>query len=184
MFRRRPIRRFRPAVRRRRIRPPGRSLPEPVKEAIRLFEQGKFERAAAAFDDLAHEAEASERFFQAANLTAQAARCYLQVDDVDSAYERGMKAFDLFKQAERFGAARRMGEKMARALKDRGRQAQAEAVEGQLHQLPADPGPGLRRGELPPRCTQCGGPVKEAETNWLGPSSAECPYCGSVLKAL
>jgi tetratricopeptide (TPR) repeat protein len=148
-----------------------------------LFEQGKLDEAVAAFDDLAHEAEENGRLVQAANLTAQAARWYLQLDHMDEAYERGVKALDLFKQAERFGAARRTGEKLVRALKDRGRQAQAEAVERELRQLPAAPGRGLRRGELPPRCPQCGAPIKEAETSWLGPSSAECPYCGSVVKA-
>ena len=183
MFRRRRIRRLRPAVRRERMRPPGQPVPEPIRRAMRLFEQGKLDEAAAAFDDLAHEAEENGRLVQAANLTAQAARCYLQLDDVDRAYQRGVKALDLFKQAERFGAARRTGEKMVRALKDRGRQAQAEAVERELHQLPAAPGRGLRRGELPPKCPQCGGPIREAEANWLGPSSAECPYCGSVVKA-
>jgi len=83
MFRRRRIRRLRP-VRRRRLggqRPPA---SEPVRNAMRLFEQGKFDKAADAFDDLAQEAEGKGRLVQAAHLTAQAARCYLQLDDVDA----------------------------------------------------------------------------------------------------
>ena len=51
---------------------------------MRLFEQGKFDKAADAFDDLAQEAEGKGRLVQAAHLTAQAARCYLQLDDVDA----------------------------------------------------------------------------------------------------
>ena len=50
---------------------------------MRLFEQGKFDKAADAFDNLAQEAEEKGRLVQAAHLTAQAARCYLQLDDVD-----------------------------------------------------------------------------------------------------
>ena len=176
MFRRRRFRRMRPVRR----RPPA---PEPVRNAMRLFEQGEFGEAADAFDDLAQEAEEKGRLVQAAHLTAQAARCYLQLDDVDAASERGMKALDLFKQAERPGAARRMGERMAKALKDRGRQAEAEALERELKELPAPSRPGMRRGELPGKCPQCGGPVRESEATWVGPSSAECPYCGSVVKA-
>lgn len=175
MFRRRRFRRMRPVRR----RPPA---PEPVRNAMRLFEQGEFGEAAA-FDNLAQDAEEKERLVQAAHLTAQAARCYLQLDDVDAANERGMKALDLFKQAERPGAARRLGERMAKALKDRGRQAEAEALERELKELPAPSRPGMRRGELPGKCSQCGGPVKESEATWVGPSSAECPYCGSVVKA-
>ena len=150
---------------------------------MRLFEQGEFGEAADAFDNLAQDAEEKGRLVQAAHLTARAARCHLQLDDVDAAYERGMKALDLFKQAERPGAARRMGERMAKALKDRGRQAEAEALERELKELPAPSRPGMRRGELPGKCPQCGGPVKESEATWVGPSSAECPYCGSVVKA-
>ena len=176
MFRRRRFRRMRPVRR----RPPA---PEPVRNAMRLFEEGKFDKAADAFDDLALEAEDRGRLVQAAHLTARAARCYLQLDDVDAASERGMKALDLFKQAERPGAARRMGERMAKALKDRGRQAEAEALERELKELPAPSRPGMRRGELPGKCPQCGGPVKESEATWVGPSSAECPYCGAVVKA-
>ena len=150
---------------------------------MQLFEEGKFDKAADAFDDLAQEAEEKGRLVQAAHLTARAARCYLQLDDVDAAYERGKKALDLFKQAERPAAARRVGERMAKALKDRGRQAEAEALERELKELPVPSRPGERRGTLPGKCHQCGGPVRESEADWVGPSSAECPYCGSILTA-
>jgi tetratricopeptide (TPR) repeat protein len=148
-----------------------------------LQEQGKFEEAAKLFGELAQEAEEQGQLVRAAHLSGQAARCFMQMEDVDAAYERGMKALDLFKQAERPGAARRLGERIVKALKDKGRQAEAEALERQLQQLPMPARPGARRGELPPKCRQCGGPIKETEATWVGPSSAECPYCGSVVKA-
>jgi tetratricopeptide (TPR) repeat protein len=148
-----------------------------------LLEQGKFEEAAKLFDQLAQDAEEQGQIVRAAHLMCQAARGYLQLDEVDAAYERGMKALDILKRAERPGAARRLGEKMAQALKDKGRQAEAEAVERELQQLPASAPLGVRRGELPGKCQQCGGPVRETEVTWVGPSSAECPYCGSVVKA-
>ena len=148
-----------------------------------LLEQGKFEEAAKLFDELAQDAEEQGQTVRAAHLACQAARGYLQLDDVDGAFERGMKALDMLKGAERPGAARRLGEKMAQALRDKGRQAEAEALERELQQLPAPARPGGRRGELPGKCHQCGGPIKETEATWVGPSSAECPYCGSVVKA-
>ena len=78
---------------------------------MRLFEQGKFQEAADAFDALAQGAEERGRILRAGNLWAQAARCYLKLDDVDEVYTRGMKALGLFKQAERPGAGRRKGKR-------------------------------------------------------------------------
>ena len=182
MFRRRRFRPLRP-LRRRGPLPPGRPVPEPLRKAMVLLEQGKFDEAATAFDELAQGAEERGNSFRAANLTAQAARCYLQLDDVDAAYERGVKALELFKQAQRPGAARRLGERMVKVLRDKGRHAEAEALERELKQLPAPARAGVPRGELPPKCPQCGGPIRESEAIWVGPSSAECPYCGSVVKA-
>jgi tetratricopeptide (TPR) repeat protein len=148
-----------------------------------LFDQGNFEEAGEAFDDLAQEAEERGKVFQAANLTAQAARCYVRLDDIEQAHDRGRKALDLFKRAGRPGAARRLGERMVKILREEGRQAKAEALEQELAHLPAPERPGVRRGQLPGKCPHCGGPIKETETTWVGPSSAECPYCGSVVNA-
>jgi len=163
--------------------PAGGPVPESLRKAMALLEEGKFDGAATTFDELAQEAEERGNSFSAANLTAQAARCYLQLDDVDTAYERGVKALELFKQAQRPGAARRVGESMVKVLRERGREAEAEALERELKQLPAPARGAAIRGELPPKCLQCGGPIRESEAMWVGPSSAECPYCGSVVKA-
>ncbi|NIN66479.1 MAG: hypothetical protein GTO63_17685 [Anaerolineae bacterium] len=148
-----------------------------------VFDQGKFEEAAQAFENLAEEAEERGKIFQAAHLTAQAARCYVRLENIDQAYDRGKKALDLFKLADRPGAAKLLGEKMVQVLRNKGRQAEAEALERDLKQLPALERARARRGELPGKCPHCGGPIKESEADWVGPSSAECPYCGSVVKA-
>jgi tetratricopeptide (TPR) repeat protein len=162
---------------------PDAAVPEPLRRAMSLLDQGQFEEAAKAFDELARGAEERGRLFRAANLFAQSAQCYLNLDDVDTAYQRGQKAFELFKRAERPGAARRLGERMVKALREKGREAEAEALEREVGQLPAPTRPGMRRGELPGKCPQCGGPIREGEASWIGPTSAECPYCGSVIKA-
>jgi hypothetical protein len=124
------------------------AAPESLKRAM-LFEQGKFEEAAGAFDELAQGAEEQGRLFQAANLTAQEARCYMRLEDLDTAYEKGLKSLDLFKRADRPGAARRLAEAMVKVLRDKGRNAEAEALERELSQMPAPARPGGRRGELP-----------------------------------
>jgi tetratricopeptide (TPR) repeat protein len=148
-----------------------------------LFDQDKFEEAAQAFENLAQEAEERGEIFRAAHLTAQAARCYVRLENTDQAYDRAKKALDLFNRADRPGAAKRLGKRMVQILRRKGRHAEAEALERELQQLPAPELARARRGELPGKCPHCGGPIKESEADWVGPSSAECPYCGSVVKA-
>jgi thioredoxin-like negative regulator of GroEL len=161
---------------------PGRPIPEPVRRARRLFDEGKFQEAAEAFENLAQGAEKRGMVFQAANLTLQAARCYLRLDDLDLAYERAMTGLELLKEAGRPSAARQVAEKMVKVLREKGRSAEADALERELEQLPAAARPGARRGELPGKCSQCGAPIRETDIAWIGASSAECPYCGSVVK--
>jgi tetratricopeptide (TPR) repeat protein len=148
-----------------------------------LFDQEKFEEAAQVFENLAQEAEERGKIFQAAHLTAQTARCYVRLENIDQAYDSARKALDLYKRADRPGAAKRLGERMVKMLRDKGRQAEAESLERDLKQLPTPERARARRGELPGKCPHCGGPIKESEADWVGPSSAECPYCGSVVKA-
>jgi hypothetical protein len=182
VFRRRPLRPMR-RLRARRPIPSRRPIPEPVRKAMGLVEQGKFAEAAEAFERLAQETEERGMVLQAALLTQEAARCYLRLEDLDSAYDRGLKSLELFKRADRPGAARFLAQRMVKVLREKGRNAQAEAMERELEQLQVGAPRGVRRGELPGKCPQCGAPVREDEVEWLGPSSAECAYCGSVVKA-
>lgn len=41
--------------------------------------------------------------------------------------------------------------------------------------------PLYRTDLLPATCSHCGGPVRSGEVKWVGPQSASCAYCGSVL---
>jgi len=36
---------------------------------------------------------------------------------------------------------------------------------------------------LPTNCTGCGGPIRSDEVEWVDDVTAECPYCGSALRA-
>lgn len=40
-----------------------------------------------------------------------------------------------------------------------------------------------RELHLPENCPQCGGPLTAATVQWKGKQSAECPFCGSTVKA-
>jgi hypothetical protein len=40
-----------------------------------------------------------------------------------------------------------------------------------------------QRGTLPAKCSGCGAPVVPDEVEWHDAQTAECLYCGTVLKA-
>ena len=45
------------------------------------------------------------------------------------------------------------------------------------------PAPSLPHPEewLPVSCPKCGGPIRGSEVRWTGPTSADCPFCGTNL---
>jgi len=168
--------------------------------AGRLFDQGKFAEAAAIFERLAEGAAQRGMLNRAGDLYLQSARCHLEMGNAAPAVERGKRALQLFGRAGLIGKIERLMPRMVAALRERGYEAEAEALrqEVEAHLAEAPPGrrppPGahpagrpsfarpMGRRELPARCSACGAPVKPDDVTWLDPQTAECPYCGSVLK--
>lgn len=181
--------------------PPRRPRPrQMLMRATQLFDQGEFAEAAPIFERLAEGAAERGMLNRAGDLYLQSARCYLEARKVTLAVERGKQALHLFGRAGLFGKIERLMPRMVEALREKGYQAEAEAlqqeVEARLAEIPperrAPPGArpaawpfaarGMARRELPAKCSACGGPVKPDDVTWLDPQTAECPYCGSVLK--
>ncbi len=173
--------------------------------AHRLLDQGKFAEAAPIFERLAVGAAERGMLNRAGDLYMQAARCHLEMGNVTRAVEQGKQALRLFGRAGLVGKIQKVVPRMAEALEGKGYKAEAEAlrqeVEARLAEAPpgprpmpaAPPGrwppfagprrPPMGRRELPAKCSACGAPVKPDDVSWLDPQTAECPYCGSVLKA-
>jgi rRNA maturation endonuclease Nob1 len=84
---------------------------------------------------------------------------------------------------------------MTPALRQRGYTAQADQLEQEAAQILEEIGLSLeqvrqrvphidqKRRHLPPRCTGCGAPLVPDEVEWHDARTAECPYCGTSLKA-
>jgi hypothetical protein len=182
---------------RRRPRPRPRRM---LARADRLFNQGEFAEAAPILDRLARGADERGMLNRAGDLYLQSARCHLEMGKATLAVERGKHALRLLGRAGLFGKIERLMPRMVEALQEKGHQAEAEAlrqeVEARLAEVPperrAPPGahpaawpPTTRpmaRRELPAKCSACGAPVKPDDVTWLDPQTAECPYCGSVLR--
>jgi len=161
----------------------------------RLFNQGKFAKAAPIFERLAEGAAERGMLNRAGDLYLQSARCHLEMGKATLAVERGKQALYLFGRAGLIGKIERLMPRMVEALQEKGYQAEAEAlrqeVEARLAEVPSGrwPPPGARPArpatahrELPAKCLACGASIKPDDVTWLDPQTAECPYCGSVLK--
>ncbi len=185
----RPRRPFRPRPPR---RPPHRPppLPPAVLEAERLMRDGQFASAAARFEGLAQKARERARPGAAAHLYLRAARCYVEVDDVERADACAERAIHLFIEARQPARVRQVLPRVLAALERHGRHADAERLRREVEEafqgmeaLPGRTPPAAQRGQLPAKCPSCGGPLKPDEVAWSDPHTAECPYCGSVVKA-
>jgi len=171
--------------------------------ANRLFDRGRFAEAAPIFDRLAEGAAERGMLNRAGDLYLQSARCHLEMGKATLAVERGKHALRLFGRAGLIGKIERLMPRMVEALQEKDYQAEVEAlrqeVEARLAEVPpgrrappgarparpalsAVEGPPMTRRELPAKCLACGAPVKPDDVTWLDPQTAECPYCGSVLK--
>jgi tetratricopeptide (TPR) repeat protein len=206
MFRRRPPRR-RPFLDRRPFRRPplpGAPFSRPLASKLRrilaranqLMAEGQFAEAAAIYERLCEESKARGFVARAADFALQAARAYFAADNVDAASTRAKEALHLLAHSGRAGRIPQVLSKMTAALRDKGYDAQADELEREAERILSEVGLSLeeaeqqapqmpeKRGALPARCAGCGAPVVPDEVEWHDAQTAECLYCGAVLKTL
>jgi len=200
MFRRRPFRRRSLLRRRPPRRPP---LPPRARRALlranSLLTDGRFAEAADIFERMSEETKQRGMPVRAADLALQASRARFAADDVEGALERIGEALRLL---VRGGRAERVPRVLARAtdaLREKGYDAQADQLEREAAQMLEEAGLSLdevrrraphvsdqfapQRGSLPARCGGCGAPLVPDEVEWHDAYTAECLYCGTVVKA-
>ncbi len=164
----------------------GRPRPGPrVQQALRLFEEGHYQQAGELFGQLADAARDARQPIRAAHLAAQAGRAFLEAGDVERATDRARQAIRQFVLGRKPGQAVRTLQGAAIALRAKGFNAQADALEQKAQARLAEIGMNLANqqahGRLPSTCPQCGGPLRSDEVDWVDSSSAECPYCGVLV---
>ena len=163
-----------------------------LRRARRRLERADPAEAAAILEEKAQAAEEQGMLDRTGDLHLEAARCYLQLDDIDRADDHGLKALQLFIQARRPAKVRRLVPRMMAVLHKKGYHDEAEKLRQEVDALlGALPGEraipwgerGVQRGSLPAKCPSCGGPIRSDEVNWIDSHSAECAYCGGIVKA-
>ncbi len=162
--------------------------------ANRLMDSGRFAQAATLFGRLAKEATRRGLLVRAANLSLQASRAHFAAEDVDAALEYAENGLRLLVREGHTGRAPRVLSKMTSALREKGYHAQADQLEQEIAQELEAVGLSLdearrqapqateRRGSLPANCSGCGAPLLPDEVEWHDAHTAECIYCGAVIK--
>ena len=208
MFRRRPFRRPRLGRRRPPPFPPGAGVPPrrpPLPTGVRqelaransLMADGQFAEAADVFGGLSEKAKEHGMLVRAAGLALQASRAHLAADDVEAALQRAKEALRLLARGGRAGRVPRVLSRMTAALRGKGYDAQAEELEQEAAQALEEMGLSLdevrerapesqateKRGSLPAHCSSCGARLVSDEVEWHDAHTAECLYCGTIVKA-
>jgi tetratricopeptide (TPR) repeat protein len=201
---RRPLRR--PSLRRRPFRRPpprpGAPLAPPLASRLRrilvranqLMGKGQFAEAAAIYERLC--AEGKERGFvaRAADFAAQAARARFAAGDVDTALAHAKEGLRLLARGGRPGRIPRVLSGMMARLREAGYDAQAGELAQEAERILDEVGLSLeeaqqqapqmpeRHGTLPAKCEGCAAAIVPDEVEWHDARTAECPYCGTILK--
>jgi len=164
-------------------------IPPALRRANQLMARGDYPGAAQAFEVLARGAVARNGP-RAPMLLIQAGRMRILAGQVPMGMihlKQGLGLFAARGQWQRFNNA---GLRVSAELSQHGLIEQAGQIEATLKaNLPAGFIPGLGIGTqktkrvLPTNCHGCGGPLHADEVEWTDEITAECPYCGSAVRA-
>lgn len=199
MFRRRLPRR-RPFLGRRPLRRPllGKPLAAKLREILtranRLMAEGQFAEAAAIYERLYQEGAQRGFVGRAADLALQAARAHFAVGDIDAALANAKEGLRLLARGGRPDRIPRVLSKIVARLREKGYNTQADELEREAERILSKVGLSLeeaeqqtprmpeKRGTLPAKCDGCAAPVVPDEVEWHDAQTAECLYCGTILK--
>jgi hypothetical protein len=161
---------------------------EILSKANRLVQAGQFNDAATIMVQLAQEMERTNHPRRAANLHAMAAHTYADGRNESAALSEARLALNLFIQYKIVERTPRFYANITRKLNAGGMKAAAQTLQteygGQIGALPpvSSTSTPTRHGRLPAACPKCGAAVRSDEASWVDESTAECMYCGSLIK--
>jgi len=126
---------------------------------------------------------------RAANLYARAAHAYADSHDEQGTLVQARKALTLFLQYQMTQRAPVFFANILRKMNTQDMRTARSLLEKEyssrigLGSSEGDEGKSARLGLLPTNCPKCGAPVRGAEVNWVDEVTAECDYCGTLLRA-
>jgi hypothetical protein len=165
------------------------NIPPALRKANQMMAGGHYEAAAGIFEQFAQAAKVRNGprapwFFFQAGLARLKAR-QLQPGMADA--RQGLALLTSHGQYQRVA---NMGMRFVNELKAGGNAAEADAYTAYVKSLlpegyTARTEPVMERVKrvLPVSCPGCGAPLRSDEVEWADELTAECPYCGSVVRA-
>lgn len=188
MFRGRGM--FRPRFAR---NPLGQGAQRQLMQANQLMLAGEAIQAALIFASISAFAHQNGMPARSANLSARAALAYLEANDVEQAKEFALKAVTQSLAADNVSQAVRIAQQVLTQMRARNLTQEADALKAQFDGLLSPYGVTLSagasapsapiRGKLPAQCPSCLGPVRPDAVEWIDDQTAECAFCGSILRA-
>lgn len=159
------------------------------------LERGDAAEAARIFHRLAEAAQRRGMPLRAAAALAGAAHAEAVGGEAQLAASHAVQALRLSAGQGRPGRIVPAVERVAEALRQGGYEQEAAYIEEQLEPILREAGTSRqalaerlaaartqRRGTLPAKCASCGAPLLPDEVEWHDPTTASCPYCGSVVR--
>jgi len=157
-----------------------------LNQAHMLEASGQHREAAIQLDQLTALAVEHGMADRAGNLSLQAGRAYVESGDAKNGLARVEQGLRYLIQAGREHRAENAFSAAVSALRARGMNAEANALEKaypNLHAASQEESEPAPHGRLPTKCSNCGGPMHPNDIDWIDDQTAECPYCGSPVRA-
>jgi hypothetical protein len=176
---------FRPPIRRVQVG----SIPPALQRANTLMASGKYDEAAGIFEQFARGALARNGP-RAPWFFLQAGQARLLAGQPSVGIVHIQQGLSLFASRGQFQRLYQAGTRVVTELKAHSLTAEAQQIEQYLKAtLPAGfvpesgSSPEKPKPVLPTNCPGCGGPIRSDEVEWVDELTAECPYCGSSVRA-
>ena len=157
-------------------------------EANRAMQNGEYDTAAKAFEQLASMASTGRRH-RAPMFLLQAGIARVHNDQIELGMDhlkQGFSQLALAGEAFRFNRVRRF---VVQDLMESGHGAEADVLNkflndraplgSQVEREAAEP---EKKPVLPTHCPSCGAAIRSGEVEWLDEMTAECAYCGSPVR--
>ena len=157
-----------------------------LNQANQLVASGQPGQAAPLFAGLAAAMETTNHPRRAANLHAQAAHAYADSGQEQNALTQARAALTLFLQYQMVQRSPVFYANITRKLTNRGMKNAAATLAqefgNRVGPVPAPVSPPPSRAQLPTNCPQCGGPIHASAASWIDANTAECEYCGALIR--
>lgn len=159
-------------------------VPPILQEANFAFSKGEYGRAAELFEQIARAAD-GRGAPRAPLFHLQAGRARVLAGQAALGFPSLKRGLELLAQRGQLPRLRRFGTMTVNELNERGFRNEADEIAVWLESvLPNAPSAenANARPALPTHCSSCGAPLRPDEIEWLDQVTAECGYCGSLIR--